>query len=88
MNYLITREPDSDYIEHYGVLGMKWGRRKANYKSTGLKSAIARRANDKVDKSFKKWNENSKKKKITLLSLERSATKLKLLMRKTNQIRI
>lgn len=62
MNYLISREPDSDYIEHYGVLGMKWGRRKANYKSTGLKSAIARRANDKVDKSFKKWNENSKKK--------------------------
>lgn len=24
MNYLITRESDSDYIEHYGVLGMKW----------------------------------------------------------------
>lgn len=29
MNYLITRESDSDYIEHYGVLGMKWGHRKA-----------------------------------------------------------
>lgn len=27
MNYLITRESDSDYIEHYGVLGMKRGRR-------------------------------------------------------------
>lgn len=27
MNYLITRESDSDYIEHYGVLGMKWGQR-------------------------------------------------------------
>lgn len=29
MNYLITRESDSDYIEHYGVLGMKLGHRKA-----------------------------------------------------------
>lgn len=26
MNYLITRDmdSDSDYIKHYGVLGMKW----------------------------------------------------------------
>lgn len=28
MNYLITRDSSSDYLAHYGVRGMKWGRRK------------------------------------------------------------
>ena len=51
----------SDELYHYGVLGMKWGKRKNSYHSTGVRSAIARRSNEKVDKSFKKWNENSKK---------------------------
>lgn len=48
-------------LYHYGVLGMKWGKRKSSYKSTGVRSALARRSNDKVDKSFKNWNENAKK---------------------------
>ena len=47
---------------HYGVLGMRWGKRKDNYHSTGIRSALARRSNEKVDKNFKKWTENSKKK--------------------------
>ena len=38
MNYLITRESDSDYIEHYGVLGMKWGRRYQSKKKNSSKS--------------------------------------------------
>ena len=33
MNYLITREPNSDYIEHHGVLGMKWGHKRTKYTS-------------------------------------------------------
>lgn len=48
-------------INHTGVLGMKWGHRK-NYSSTGLKSYIAKKQNEKVDKSFKKWQENDAKK--------------------------
>ncbi len=52
-----------DYMYHYGVKGMKWGVRKSSgYKSTSLKARKAKRANDKVDESFKKWNDNAEKK--------------------------
>lgn len=51
----------SNELYHYGVLGMKWGKRKANYRSTGIKSAIARRKNEKVDEGFKNWKENAQK---------------------------
>lgn len=40
----------NDELYHYGIKGMRWGVRRA------------RRENEKVDKSFKKWQENSQKK--------------------------
>lgn len=60
-------------LYHHGILGMKWGIRryqnkdgtltnagkKHKYQSTGIKSAIARRQNEKVDKGFKDWKKNT-----------------------------
>lgn len=52
---------NSNELYHFGVKGMRWGHRKNNYRSTSVRSAIARRENNKVDKGFKNWNENAKK---------------------------
>ena len=52
---------DNNELYHFGVKGMRWGHRKNNYRSTSVRSAIARRENNKVDKGFKNWNENTKK---------------------------
>ena len=60
-------------LYHHGVKGMKWGVRKKKYKSTSLKAARARRANDKVDESFKNWDENVKK-RDNAISLGKKAT--------------
>ena len=52
---------DSNELYHFGVKGMRWGHRKNNYRSTSVRSAMARRENNKIDKGFKDWNENAKK---------------------------
>lgn len=63
---------------HYGVKGMKWGvrRKQPGYKSTGIRSALARRSNEKVDASFKDWNENVKK-RDNAIELGKKATAAK-----------
>ena len=68
-----------NYLAHYGVLGMKWGVRhsKTGYKSTSIRSAIARRQNDSVDASFKKWGEGTAKKQSAIdLGKKRNASKI------------
>lgn len=64
----------SNELYHHGIKGMKWGKRryrnpdgsltpagKKRYHSTSITSAMARRSNEKVDKSFRNWDENTKK---------------------------
>ena len=46
-------------LYHHGVKGMKWGVRRKRYTSTGVKAALAKRSNDKVDKSFNDWKRNA-----------------------------
>lgn len=45
-------------LSHFGVKGMRWGVRK-DYRANSIGSAIARRQNAKVDKSFNKWKEGA-----------------------------
>lgn len=65
------------YLQHHGILGQKWGirrfqnedgsltdagKKRLGYSSTGLRASIAKRQNEKVDKSFQKWKVESAKK--------------------------
>ena len=60
--FIVSRTNNPDELQHYGVLGMKWGKHKSTYSSTGVRATIARRSNEKVDAGFKNWGENTKKK--------------------------
>lgn len=70
----------ADMLQHHGIRGMRWGVRRTpsqlGYASTGIKSAIAKKKNAKVDEGFKNWNDNVKK-RDNAVSLGKSATAAK-----------
>lgn len=68
---------ENNQLEHFGIKGMRWGHRKPEYRSTGIKSFIARRSNKKVDKSFNDWKENVKK-RDTAIELGKKSVQSKL----------
>lgn len=55
-----------DELAHFGVLGMKWGHSKKGYRSTNIRSALARRSNDVTDSGFKDWQVNDQKKQTAI----------------------
>lgn len=77
-------------LMHYGIKGMKWGVRRTpkqlGYRSAGIRSALARRSNEKIDKSFKDWNENtSKRDNAITLGKKANASKIAYEKDKTNK---
>lgn len=80
----------TDELTHHGIKGQKWGKRryqnpdgtltnagKTRYRSTSLKAARARKANEKVDKGFKDWKKNTDL-RDTAIDLGKKATAAKM----------
>lgn len=57
-------------LYHYGVPGMRWGHRNS------IRAAIAKRQNDKIDKSFAQWKEKAQK-RDTAIELGKEMNKSK-----------
>lgn len=64
MEYLVTREYDEDELMHYGVKGMKWGRRKARPVTGGVSGN--KRASNREGAEQKPKKKMSRAKKVAI----------------------
>ena len=74
------KQNSNDYLQHYGVLGMKWGRRKARYDNPSDKtktrpsestSIISKTKNTKSKKSIKSLSYEELRARINRLNMEK-----------------
>ena len=68
MTHFIKITDDNQELYHFGVKGMRWGHTKTGYRSTSIRSAIARRQNDATDAGFKDWKVNADKKQDAVVA--------------------
>ena len=69
------KEPVDEYLQHYGVLGMKWGVRNANYSTVRKKAAVKL---EKIDtKSAQSSNIKAKAAKLNYKSAKLDYKNLK-----------
>lgn len=70
-----------DYLQHYGILGMKWGKRKSSSKSNGGKGSKVRKVVSKIKNkkkvNIKKLPDEELQKKIRRLQMEKQYRDLK-----------